>query len=159
MVTLDEHGRFVRELREGSMLARFFAKVIDAFTTSLVGGLIAVISGIGWTAAIGPLLFLFSDALASPGKWLMRLEAVRMDGSKPGFFGSLSRNATLALPPLGAILMRSGLFETALSPTIEGSIVGCLAVLLLVVECVTLLVAPMSRRWSDQFSGTRVVRR
>lgn len=155
----DEQGRFVRQLVEGSMAGRFFAKAIDLFSTSVLGGIVALISGVTWTAAIGPLLFLFSDALASPGKWLMRLEAVRLDGKPAGLFGSLSRNATLALPPLAAILMRSGLFETALQPATEGGIVGCLALLLLAVESFTLLIAPLSRRWSDQFSNTRVVRR
>jgi hypothetical protein len=32
-------------------------------------------------------------------------------------------------------------------------------VLLFVVELGTLIIAPQNRRWSDQFSGTRVVRR
>lgn len=155
----DEQGRFVRELREGSMAARFFAKAIDGFVFTLIGAVAALVSARPWAAALGPVLFLVSDALASPGKWLLRLEAVRVDGGTPGLFGSVSRNATLALPPLAAVLLGARLVPTALAPGTEAALVGCVGLLLLAVESFTLLIAPQSRRWSDQFSGTRVVRR
>jgi hypothetical protein len=155
----DEQGRFVRELREGSMFARVFAKAIDVFVTSAIGGLLAFSSGHTWAAALGPILFLMSDAFFSPGKWLVRLEAVTLDGKRVGLFASLSRNMTLGLPPLAAVLVRSGLFETALEPRIEGGIVGCLALVLLGVETLSMLVGVHDRRWSDHFSGTRVVTR
>jgi uncharacterized RDD family membrane protein YckC len=105
------------------------------------------------------MLLLLSDALGSPGKWLMQIEAVRLDGKRVGLFGSLSRNLTLALPPAGGIVVAAGLFETALQPAAEGGILACLGVTLLLVETASMLLAPHNRRWSDQFSNTRVVDR
>ncbi|MFT3709905.1 MAG: RDD family protein [Archangium sp.] len=156
---VDEQGRFVRELNEGSIFARFFAKAIDLALTSLLGALVGFISGNAITAALGPAFFLLSDSIASPGKWLLRLEAVTLAGKRLGLFASLSRNATLGLPPLAAVLLGAHVFTNTLDPRAEWGIVGCLWVLFIAVESMSLLLAPQDRRWSDQFSRTRVVQR
>lgn len=156
----DAQGRFQRELTEAPYFARVFAKFIDL---TLAGAMYLLASL--WlppleSTTIGTGWFLLSDWLGSPGKWLLRLEAVSLDGRRVGPLRSALRNLFLMLPLLGRAVLKSGWWGSDRDAMyLDLGVLACLGLVMALVELVTMAILPLGQRWSDTMAKSRVVRR
>lgn len=152
----DAQGRFVAgEPRDAGMLTRIFAKLIDVFPTGLTVA-IAQLTGVPALGLVALGLFAFSDWTGSPGKWLLRIRAITLDGSPATPLSSLKRNITLCLAPAGHLVIASGWFGQG---RWDQASVFCVGAVVVLGEFVGLIFQPQNRRWGDVFAKTRVVER
>jgi uncharacterized RDD family membrane protein YckC len=156
----DEQGRFLPNLRTGSMIKRFFAKLLDAIICGLTTGGLSLVMPLPWASFIGVSWFVLTDWSGSPGKWLFQLRAVTLDGKPLGPLASIQRNLLLGLPTFLRALMTSGLIG------LEGDLakwdraaMACISLTFIFGELIGMLLQPENRRWGDTFARSRVVDR
>jgi uncharacterized RDD family membrane protein YckC len=153
---LDARGRFAAELRQAGMLPRLFAKALDLLPMGLVLAL-TVLVDVPTLGLLGLLAFCLLDWVGSPGKWLLRLRVVDLQGQPVGPSSALKRNAMFVVAPMLQVAIWAGWLG---SPRTWDQIsVFCVGGALLIGELVGLLLQRESRRWGDVFAGTRVVER
>ena len=132
---------------------RAIAAVIDGAIAGAVG-LVPVVGGI-----VGALYVLLRDGFdyefmdgRSVGKKLMKLRPVRLDGAKMDLPTSARRNWPIALGSLASVLF--------ILPVIGWLLyipVMILAIVLGIVEIVSVLTAADGRRWGDKLANTKVI--
>lgn len=156
----DEHGRFKPVLKSGSLIRRVVAKLIDA--------VIAQVTTFGFTrfvplpaaSLIGIFWFLATDWSGSPGKWLMRLQTVTLEGGEISLLSSLKRNVILGLPTLARAFLVSGYIGLQGENMVwDRGLLGCVGLSITVGELFGMFTHPEARRWGDLFARTRVVER
>lgn len=132
---------------------RAIAAIIDGAIAGAVG-LIPVIGGI-----IGALYILLRDGFEfefmngrSVGKTLMKLRPVRLDGGKMDLATSARRNWTVALGSLATFLLIVPILGWLLYIPVLIA-----AVVIGIVEIVSVVNAPDGRRWGDKLAGTKVI--
>lgn len=156
----DEQGRFLPQLETGSMIKRFFAKLLDAILTGAFSASLWLLLPMPWPAVIGTSWFMLSDWFGSPAKWLLRLKVVHLDGSAIGPIASLKRNFMLGLPTIARAVIVSGWWGTDVdSAKWDRGALACIGIAVLIGELVGMIMQPQNRRWGDHFAGTRVVER
>jgi uncharacterized RDD family membrane protein YckC len=140
---------------------RFIAGLIDAIpaiVVSAVFGLIPFIGGIigglaaaGWWLVRDGLDLEFADR-RSPGKKLMKLRPLQLNGQPVTMELSIKRNLPLAIYAIGFVLWVVPVLGHLLSIPIflVGGIIG-------VIEIVLVLTDPEGRRMGDKLANTRVV--
>jgi uncharacterized RDD family membrane protein YckC len=155
---LDEAGRFKPVLRRGPFASRLAAKLIDAvisgFTTWTFTRFaplpVASLVGVGW--------FLLTDWFGSPGKWLLRLKTVTLEGHEITLVMSFKRNLLLGLPTLARALLVSGVIGLQGENMVyDRGLLACVGLSVVLAELFGMLTHPESRRWGDIFARTRVV--
>jgi len=152
----DASGRFVAgEPRDAALLTRIFAKGIDVFPTGLAVA-IAQLAGVPALGLVALSLFACSDWTGSPGKWLLRIRAITLDGSPATPLAALQRNVTLCLAPAGHLVISAGWLGQG---RWDQASVFCVGAVVVLGEFVGLLFQPQNRRWGDVFAKTRVVER
>jgi uncharacterized RDD family membrane protein YckC len=132
---------------------RAIAAIIDGAIAGAVG-LVPLVGGI-----VGALYILLRDGFdyefmdgRSVGKKLMKLRPVRLDGAKMDLSTSARRNWPIALGSLASVLF--------ILPVIGWILyipVLILAIVLGIVEIVSVLTSPDGRRWGDKLANTKVV--
>ncbi|HEY0882569.1 MAG TPA: RDD family protein [Archangium sp.] len=156
----DEQGRFKPVLRNGSMIRRAAAKLIDAviggFTTWTFSRFMplpfASLVGVGW--------FLATDWSGSPGKWLLRLKTVNLEGGEVSLIASLKRNVILGLPTLARAFLVSGWVGLQGENMVwDRGFLACVGLSIFAGELFGMFTHPEARRWGDLFARTRVVER
>jgi len=156
----DEQGRFKPVLKTGSMIRRVVAKLIDSviytFTawsfSRFVPVLAASLIGFGW--------FLATDWFGSPGKWLLRLKTVTLEGGEVSLLASIKRNVILGLPTLARALLVGGFIGLQGENMVwDRGFLGCVGLSITVGELFGMFTHPEARRWGDLFARTRVVER
>ncbi len=156
----DERGRFVPVLRDGSILKRLFARGLDAV---LSGGATLVLSRV-MPLPLASLLcvswFCLSDWSGSPGKWLLRLRVVMVDGSQVTAIAALKRNVVLGLPTFGRALITAGWSGLEGDAGMwDRGVLACVGLAVAFGEVLGMILQPQNRRWGDHIAGTRVVER
>ena len=105
----DAQGRFLPQFRTASIFARYFAKAIDfTFAGVTIVVLTLILHSYPAAALVGATGFMLTDWLGSPGKWLLQIRAVTLEGAPLGPLASLKRNLVLALPTLSHALLVGG---------------------------------------------------
>ena len=140
---------------------RIIAAIIDAIpaiVVSFVFGMIPFIGGIiggllaaGWWLVRDGLDLEFADK-RSPGKKIMKLRPVRLDGQPMTLDVSIKRNLPLAFYCVGYLLWIVPVLGHLVSIPIF--IVGGLVNL---VEAVLVITDADGRRWGDKLAGTKVI--
>jgi|GEM_PF-909065 len=140
---------------KANLVKRFHAFVIDAI---LATGLAWIPSGGTWIAAAFMLLrdgcSLGILTSGSPGKKVMKLCLVRLDGKKPKLTDSLIRNWIFVPLMLGhtfSIVPLVGVFLSV--------IITALGILIVMAETAFVIADVEGRRLGDRFSGTLVTAR
>lgn len=156
----DAQGRFVPVFRDGSILKRMFAKLIDSIVCGVTIWGFSKCMELPWAAAIGVFWYCTADASGSPGKWFFRLRVVMMSGAPVTMFAALKRNVVLGLPTLGRAMITAGWggLDADASKWDRGFL-ACVGLAVVLGEVIGMLLQPMNRRWGDTFAGTRVVER
>jgi uncharacterized RDD family membrane protein YckC len=157
----DGAGRFLPELRTASIFSRYFAKAVDitvAGATIVVLTLVldsyppAALFGAGW--------FMLTDWAGSPGKWILRIRAVTLEGASLGPLASLKRNLVLALPTVShALLVGGWIGLQGDDRKWDAGILLCVGFVVVLGEFIGMVMQPESRRWGDTFARSRVVDR
>ena len=157
----DEGGRFLPQLRTASIPARYFARALDL----TLGGvaivvLTLVLRSYPPAALIGATWFLLTDWLGSPGKWLLQIRAVTLEGKPLGPLASIKRNLVLALPTLSHALLVGGFIGLQGDDRKwDAGILLCLGIIVVLGEFLGMVMQPQSRRWGDTFARSRVIER
>lgn len=132
---------------------RAIAAIIDGAIAGAVG-LVPVVGGI-----VGALYILLRDGFEydfmdgrSIGKKLMKLRPVRLDGGKMDLPTSARRNWPIALGSLASVL-----FILPIVGWLLYIPVLILAIVLGIVEIVSVLTSPDGRRWGDKLAKTKVI--
>ncbi|MFH1176429.1 MAG: RDD family protein [Acidobacteriota bacterium] len=140
---------------------RIIAALIDAIPAILVGfvlGMIPFIGGIiggllagGWWLVRDGLDLDFADK-RSPGKKIMKLRPIRLDGMPMTMDVSIKRNLPLAAYCVGYLLWVVPVLGHLVSIPIFliGGMIG-------LIEAVLVLTDAEGRRWGDKMAGTKVV--
>lgn len=150
----------MRPLRKGSVAKRMFAKLIDAVVAGVTTWSFWRVMPLPFASFIGMTWFCLTDWSGSPGKWLLRLKAVTLEGAPLSAVASLKRNLLLGMPTFLRALLVSG-WLGAQGDDVKGER-GLLALVSLAVylrEFIGLVKQPESRRWGDIFARSRVVDR
>jgi uncharacterized RDD family membrane protein YckC len=140
---------------------RIIAAIIDAIPAILVSfilGLIPFIGGIiggllaaGWWLVRDGLDLEFADK-RSPGKKIMKLRPIRLDGQPMTLDVSIKRNLPLAFYCVGYLLWIVPVLGHLVSIPIF--IIGGLVTL---VEAILAITDAEGRRWGDKMAGTKVI--
>jgi uncharacterized RDD family membrane protein YckC len=140
---------------------RFVAALIDAIPAIIVSfvlGLIPFIGGIlggllagGWWLVRDGLELEFADR-RSPGKKVMKLRPVRLDGQPMDIATSFKRNLPLAIYCVGYFLWIVPVLGHLVSIPIF--LIGGL---LCLIEAVLVVTDPEGRRFGDKIAGTKVI--
>ena len=140
---------------------RFIAVLIDGIppiVVAVVFGLIPFIGGIiggllagGWWLVRDGLDLEFADK-RSPGKKLMKLRPVRLDGQPMDMATSIKRNLPIAIYCVGYFLWIVPILGHLVSIPIF--LIGGLINL---VEAVLVITDGEGRRWGDKMAGTKVI--
>ncbi len=140
---------------------RIVAALIDAIPAIVVGfvlGLIPFIGGLiggllagGWWLVRDGLELDFADK-RSPGKKIMKLRPVRLDGQPMTMEVSIKRNLPLAVYCVGYILWVVPVLGWLVSIPIFA--IGAIVSL---IEAVLALTDPEGRRMGDKYAGTKVI--
>jgi uncharacterized RDD family membrane protein YckC len=146
---------------KADLAKRFIAALIDAIPAIIVSfvlGLIPFIGGIIGGVAAGA-WWLCRDGLEldfadkrSPGKKIMKLRPIRLDGQPMDMAISIKRNLPLALYCVGFFLWIVPVLGHLLSIPIFA--IGGLVSL---IEAVLVLTDPEGRRFGDKMAGTKVI--
>lgn len=157
----DEHGRFLPELRTASIFSRYFAKAVDITLGGfLIVALTLAVLPYPFAALIGASWFMLTDWLGSPGKWLLRIRAVTLEGKPLGPLGSFKRNLVLVLPTVShALLVGGWIGLQGDDRKWDAGIVLCVGIVIVLGEFIGMVMQPESRRWGDVFARSRVVDR
>lgn len=156
----DEQGRFLPNLRTGSVIKRIFAKLIDAVICGFTTGGLSLVMPLPWASFIGVSWFVLTDWSGSPGKWLFQLRAVTLDGKELGPLASIKRNLLLGLPTFLRALSASGVLGLqGDQQKWDRGITACLSLTFFFGELIGMAMQPESRRWGDTFARSRVVDR
>jgi uncharacterized RDD family membrane protein YckC len=156
----DEQGRFLPNMRTGSMIKRVFAKLIDAVICGSTTVGFSAVMPLPWASFIGVSWFVLTDWSGSPGKWLFQLRAVTLDGKPLGALASIQRNLLLGLPNfLGALSSSGVLGLQGDARKWDRGIMACLSLTFFLGELIGMLMQPENRRWGDTFARSRVVDR
>lgn len=156
----DEQGRFLPNMRRGSVIKRVFAKLIDAVICGFTTGGLSVVMPLPWASLIAVSWFLLTDWSGSPGKWLFQLRAATLEGQPLGPLASIKRNLLLGLPTFLRALSVSGVLGLqGDAQKWDRGISACLALTFVFGELVGMAMQPESRRWGDTFAHSRVVDR
>ena len=157
----DAQGRFLPQFRTASIFARYFAKAIDfTFAGVTIVVLTLILHSYPTAALVGATGFMLTDWLGSPGKWLLQIRAVTLEGAPLGPFASLKRNFVLALPTLShALLVGGWVGLQGDDRKWDAGIVLCVGLVAVLGEFIGMVMQPESRRWGDTFARSRVVDR
>lgn len=129
---------------KADVIIRLVAALIDGVLQGIV---IAIIPVLGWLIAAAYMLL--KDGLfegQSIGKKLMKMRVIQVNGRKVDFAVSAGRNLIYAVPILIGMIPVAG-------PTIG----GILALVVVIVEAVTLLVDKQGIRMGDKWAKTQVI--
>ena len=156
----DEAGRFVPNLRTGSIIKRICAKLFDAVVAGLTSWGLSTMMPLPVASLIGTGWFCLADWAGSPGKWLFQLRVVTLQGEAIGPLASLKRNVVLGLPTI----LRSMLVAGWLGVQGEGQqwdrgALACVGLSVALGELIGMVLQPDNRRWGDTFARSRVVDR
>ena len=140
---------------------RIIADLIDAVPAIILGfvlGLVPFIGGIigglaagGWWLVRDGLDLEFADK-RSPGKKMMKLRPVRLDGQPMSMETSIKRNVTVAGYTVGYLLWVFPVLGHLLSVPIF--LLGAVVVL---IEAVLVVTDAEGRRMGDKYAGTKVI--
>lgn len=157
----DAQGRFLPELRTASIFSRYFAKAVDlTLAAAIIVVLTLAVLPYPYAALMGTGWFLLSDWVGSPGKWLLRIRAVTLEGAPLGPLGSLKRNLVLGLPTMShALLVGGWVGLQGEGRKWDAGILLCVGVVVVLGEFIGMVMQPESRRWGDTFARSRVIDR
>lgn len=156
----DDQGRFLPQFRDGSILRRIFAKLLDALLTGVASWGFSLLMPLPVASLLAVLWFCLADWSGSPGKWFLRLRVVMLDGAPVTPLASLKRNVVLGLPVVARAVIVAG--WTGLDATAsqwDRVSVACIGLAVTLGELIGMVFQPMNRRWGDAFARTRVVDR
>ncbi|WP_103020249.1 RDD family protein [Salinibacter altiplanensis] len=139
-----QHERFVAALLDG---------IIATGLTALLGGVPlvgGVVGGLYLVARdgveVGPLRF------RSPGKYVMGLDLVRLDGRPVSLETSVQRNWMLGLSSVAGAFIVVPIVGGALASLLSLAGLG-----LILFEVYNVFTDPVGRRWGDRLGSTKVV--
>lgn len=156
----DEAGRFLPELRTGSIIKRCFAKLLDLIVVAIPTIALVMVLPPPVPSLLGTTWFMLMDWAGSPGKWLLRLRAVTLEGAPLGPMASLQRNLVLGLPLFARALLMSGWVGLqGEDQKWDFGIIACVGFIVLLGELIGMVMQPENRRWGDTFARSRVVDR
>lgn len=156
----DEQGRFQRVLVTSSIFRRVPAKLVDAVIAGIFSASMMTLMPAPWQAVVGTSWFILSDFLGSPGKWLFRMQVVRLDGSRIGFMHSVFRNGLLGVPTIARAVIVSGWWGAdADAAKWDRLAVALLGIAVTVTEIIGMALQAENRRFGDNLAQTRVVDR
>lgn len=156
----DEQGRFLPELRTGSILKRCVAKLLDAVIAGVTTFGFSMMMPLPFASLIGTGWFCLADWSGSPGKWLFRLRAVTLAGAPLGPVASLKRNIVLGLPTIARAFLVSGWVGLqGENLKWDRGFLACVGLAVFLGELVGMVMQPDNRRWGDTFARSRVVDR
>lgn len=156
---VDEQGRFQAQLATASVSARLVAKLIDFLVAGVTSFGFLAITSRPVASLVGMTWLCLTDWSGSPGKWLLRLRTVRVDGRPCGPWASVQRNFMLALPTLGRALIVSGWFGADPNAWWDRLVLALVGLGIAGGEVLGMVLRDHGRRWGDRLAGTRVVRR
>ncbi|NNF57073.1 MAG: hypothetical protein HKN04_02425 [Rhodothermaceae bacterium] len=157
---LDPMGSADTAYAKADPVKRFIAALIDGIIGGVIYFVLALFSrGLGWLAYAAFILIRdglnldFADG-RSPGKKIMKLGIVRLDGGQMDLQASIMRNWPLAIGTiLSGLLFLFGGWRLALSM----SWLTSLASLLGLVEGILVLVDKDGRRIGDKVGNTQII--
>ncbi len=156
----DEAGRFLPNLRTGSILKRIFAKMIDAIVAGLTSWGFSTVMPLPLASLLGTGWFMLTDWSGSPGKWLFQLRAVTLEGAPLGPLAALKRNIVLGLPTiLRSMLVAGWLGLQGENQQWDRGLLACVGLSVTLGELIGMVLQPDNRRWGDTFARSRVVDR
>ena len=139
-----QHERFVAALLDGIIATGLTALFGGA---PLIGGLIGGLYLIARDGAeVGPLHF------RSPGKYVMGLTLVRLDGQPVSLETSVQRNWMLGLSSVAGAFIVVPIVGGALASLLSLAGLG-----LILFETYNVFTDPAGRRWGDRLGNTKVV--
>lgn len=157
----DEAGRFLPSLRAASIFSRYFAKAADlTVSAAMIVVLTLTVLPFHWASVVGTTWFMLTDWAGSPGKWILRIRAVTLEGAPLGPLASLKRNLVLGLPSLShAFLVGGYIGLQGDDRKWDAGVLVCIGIIVVFGEFIGMVMQPESRRWGDTFARSRVIDR
>ena len=156
----DDAGRFLPNLRTGSIIKRCVAKFLDLLVAGVVTGGLALVIPFPLASLVGMSWLCLTDWLGSPGKWLFQLRAVTLEGAPLGPLAALKRNGVLGLPSVAQAFLASGWIGLqGQNQKWDGALIACVGLAVWLGEIIGMVMQPENRRWGDAFARSRVVDR
>lgn len=152
-----------KKIKTNRLIAAIIDGIILAVINVIFGMILGLIPVVGPLLAglVGAALYAMKDAFpipaldgASPGKKIMKIKAVNMNGANLTPEESIKRNLPLVFG--GAVNGVLSLLPAALYLGLAG-LVGLIQLGAVIVETYFLWTKPDGRRWGDNFASTQVV--
>lgn len=156
----DAAGRFLPNLRTGSIFKRCFAKILDFMVAGCVTAALWLLVPLLVASLVSMLWLCLSDWVGSPGKWLFQLRAVTVEGRRLAPLASLKRNVILGLPTVAQAFLLSGWVGLqGQNQKWDVGLIACVGFAVWLGELIGMVMQPENRRWGDAFARSRVVDR
>lgn len=152
---------------------RIVAAILDSLLASLFYFLVLLLLGfipvLGWlfrlAAGLILLAFLaFKDALpiaglqgASPGKKVLGIKAIKMDGTRCDYASSFKRNLPFVAPAALAFLVGIVPWLGVYLSVVFVPLISIASLIIVIIELVRVLTEPKGLRFGDMFATTQVV--
>ncbi len=152
-----------KKIKTNRLIAAIIDGILLAIVNAILGVILAFVPAVGALLAgvIGAALYALKDAYpipaldgASPGKKIMKIKAVNMNGANLTPEESIKRNLPLVFG--GAVNGVLSLLPTAIYLPLAG-LIGFAQLGVVIAETYFLWSKPDGRRWGDNFGSTQVV--